>query len=63
MKAARIVGVSQPNLSRLLHGGGFGDYSTEQLSKMLTAFNQDIETVMRRKTGERGRIRFTLVAA
>jgi predicted XRE-type DNA-binding protein len=65
VKAAKIVGLSQPDLSRLLRGGGFGDYSTERLLKMLTAFDQDIEIVMRshRKTGEQWRIRFTTVAA
>jgi predicted XRE-type DNA-binding protein len=64
IKAAKLVGISQPDLSRLLRGD-FDDYSAERLMKMLTCFNQDIEIVMKphRKAGERGRIIFKPVAA
>src|ERR1700736_5121757 len=59
VKAAKLVGISQPDLSRLLRGD-FDDYSAERLMKMLTSFSQDIEIVMKphRKAGERGRIIF-----
>lgn len=63
-KAAKVVGISQPDLSRLLRGD-FDDYSAERLMKMLTAFEQDIEIIMRphRKAGEPGRITFKRKAA
>ena len=64
VKAAKLVGVSQPDLSHLLRGD-FDDYSAERLMKMLTAFEQDIEIIMKphRKAGQRGRITFKRVAA
>jgi predicted XRE-type DNA-binding protein len=64
VKAAKLVGVSQPDLSHLLRGD-FDDYSAERLMKMLTAFEQDIEIIMkpRRKAGQRGRITFKRSAA
>ncbi|UPJ51025.1 XRE family transcriptional regulator [Bradyrhizobium sp. 200] len=64
VKAAKLVGVSQPDLSHLLRGD-FDDYSAERLMKMLTAFEQDIEIVMKphRKAGQRGRITFKRFAA
>ena len=59
VKAAKLVGVSQPDLSHLLRGD-FDDYSAERLMKMLTMFEQDIEIVMKphRKAGKPGRITF-----
>ena len=64
VKAAKLVGVSQPDLSHLLQGD-FDDYSAERLMKMLTAFEQDIEIIMKphRKAGQRGRITFKRFAA
>ena len=64
VKAAKLVGVSQPDLSHLLRGD-FDDYSAERLMKMLTAFEQDIEIIMKphRKAGQRGRITFKRLAA
>ena len=64
VKAAKLVGISQPDLSHLLRGD-FDDYSAERLMKMLTMFEQDIEIVMkpRRKTGKPGRITFKSFAA
>jgi predicted XRE-type DNA-binding protein len=64
VKAAKLVGISQPDLSHLLRGD-FEDYSVERLMKMLTAFEQDIEIVMRphRTPGQPGRITFKSVAA
>jgi predicted XRE-type DNA-binding protein len=59
VKAAKLVGISQPDLSHLLRGD-FDDYSAERLMKMLTVFEQDIEIIMKphRKAGQRGRITF-----
>jgi predicted XRE-type DNA-binding protein len=64
VKAAKLVGVSQPDLSHLLRGD-FDDYSAERLMKMLTVFEQDIEIVMKphRKAGRPGRIIFKSFAA
>jgi len=64
VKAAKLVGISQPDLSHLLRGD-FDDYSAERLMKMLTMFDQDIEIVMKphRKTGKPGRIIFKSFAA
>jgi predicted XRE-type DNA-binding protein len=64
MKAAKLLGISQPDLSHLLRGD-FDDYSAERLMKMLTAFEQDIEIIMKphRKAGQRGRITFKRFAA
>ena len=64
IKAAKLVGVSQPDLSNLLRGD-FDDYSAERLMKMLTAIEQDIEIVMKphAKAGEKGRITFRSAAA
>jgi predicted XRE-type DNA-binding protein len=62
--AAKLIGVSQPDLSNLLRGRLRG-YSTERLMRMLTALNQDVEITVRphRKAGEVGRITFTTAAA
>ena len=64
VKAAKLVGISQPDLSHLLRGD-FDDYSAERLMKMLTAFEQDIEIIVKphRKAGQRGRITFRRFAA
>src|SRR6266705_5570704 len=55
VKAAKLIGIHQPDLSLLLRGD-FEDYSAERLMKMLTVFEQDIEIVMKphRKAGEPG---------
>jgi predicted XRE-type DNA-binding protein len=64
VKAAKLIGIHQPDLSLLLRGD-FDDYSVDRLMKMLTAFEQDIEIVMKpnRKAGTPGRITFKSDAA
>jgi predicted XRE-type DNA-binding protein len=64
VKAAKCIGIHQPDLSLLLRGD-FDDYSVGRLMKMLTVFEQDIEIVMRpnRKAGKPGRITFKSDAA
>ena len=42
VKAVKLIGIHQPDLSLLLRGD-FDDYSVERLMKMLTVFEQDIE--------------------
>jgi predicted XRE-type DNA-binding protein len=64
VKAAKLIGIHQPDLSHLLRGD-FDDYSAERLMKMLTVFEQDIEITMKPhgKAGRPGRITFKPVAA
>ena len=64
VKAAKLLGIHQPDLSLLLRGD-FDDYSAERLMKMLTVFAQDIEITMRpnRDAGKPGRITFKTAAA
>jgi predicted XRE-type DNA-binding protein len=64
VKAAKLIGIRQPDLSRLLRGD-FDDYSAGRLMKMLTVFEQDIEITMKPhgKAGKPGRIIFKAVAA
>jgi predicted XRE-type DNA-binding protein len=64
VKAAKLLGITQPDLSHLLRGD-FEDYSAERLIKMLTVFEQDIEIVMKphRRAGEAGRITFKPIVA
>lgn len=45
-KAGAMMGVSQPEVSRLFKGN-FREYSVERLMSFLTAFNQDVEIVTR----------------
>jgi predicted XRE-type DNA-binding protein len=64
VKAAKLLGIHQPDLSLLLRGD-FDDYSAERLMKMLTVFAQDIEITMRpnRDAAKPGRITFKTAAA
>jgi predicted XRE-type DNA-binding protein len=62
--AAKLIGISQPDLSHILRGH-FRGYSEAKLIRMLTAFGQDVEITTRphRKSGEAGRIIFSPRAA
>ena len=51
-KAAELLGLSQPDVSRLLRGN-FRDYSVERLLRFLTAFGRDIEIVIRKPRARR----------
>jgi predicted XRE-type DNA-binding protein len=64
VKAAKLLGITQPDLSHLLRGD-FQDYSAERLMKMLTVFEQDVEIVVKphRRAGKAGRITFRPAAA
>lgn len=57
--AAKLVGMKQPDLSKLLRGQ-FKLVSVERLMRMLTAFDQDVEITVKphRKRGESGRVTF-----
>ena len=65
-KAGALMGISQPEVSRLFKGN-FREYSLDRLIAFLTAFDRDIEIVSRprprKRAGERGHITFKAVAA
>jgi len=46
--AATLLGLSQPDVSRLLRGQ-FRDYSLERLLRLLTTLDRDVDIVVRRK--------------
>ena len=45
-EAARLLGLSQPDISRLLRGN-FREYSLERLLRLLAALGRDIDIVIR----------------
>ena len=45
-EAARLLGLSRPDMSRLLRGD-FREYSLERLFRLLTALGRDIDIVIR----------------
>ncbi len=56
-RAAEILGLSQPDVSRLLKGN-FRDYSVERLFRLLQALGRDVEIVIRKPRSKRpGRLR------
>lgn len=60
-KAAALMGLSQPDVSRLLRGQ-FKDYSAERLLRLLLALGQDIDIVIRKAKPQRP-ARLTVEAA
>lgn len=63
MRAGELMGISQPEVSRLFKGN-FREYSIDRLMGFLTAFDRDVEIVVRphKKAGKGGRITFTPAA-
>lgn len=56
-QAATLLGLSQPDVSRLLRGG-FRDFSVERLLRLLMALGQDVEITIRKPKARRaGRLR------
>ena len=56
-EAARLLGLSQPDVSRLLRGD-FREYSLERLFRLLTALGRDIDIVIRQpRSATGGRLR------
>ncbi len=56
-EAARLLGLSQPDVSRLLRGD-FREYSLERLLRLLTALGRDIDIVIRQpRAAGGGRLR------
>lgn len=60
--AAKILGVTQPKVSALRHYKLAG-FSVERLMTLLTALDQDVEIVIRRKPRSRRAARISVVAA
>jgi len=58
-EAGRRMGLSQPDVSRLLRGD-FREYSLERLLRLLNALGRDIDIVIRPpRTPDGGRLRIT----
>jgi predicted XRE-type DNA-binding protein len=55
-RAAELLGISQPDVSRLLRGT-FRDYSIERLLRLLTSLGRDVEITIRKpRTRRQGRL-------
>ena len=52
VEAAKLLGLSQPDVSRLLRGS-FREYSVERLLRLLTALGRDVEIVIRKPRSHR----------
>ena len=52
VEAAKLLGLSQPDVSRLLRGS-FREYSVERLLRLLTALGRDVEIVIREPRSQR----------
>ena len=52
-EAGRLLGLSQPDVSRLL-GGDFREYSLERLFRLLTVLGRDIDIVIRQPRSATG---------
>src|SRR5258707_2533070 len=61
-KAAEVLGLTQPKVSALRHYKLTG-FSVERLMNLLTALDQDVEIVIRRKPRSRKVARISVVAA
>lgn len=52
-EAGRLLGLSQPDVSRLLRGD-FREYSLERLFRLLTALGRDVDIVIRPPRSDAG---------
>lgn len=64
VQAGKLIGISQPEVSRMFKGN-FREYSVDRLMAFLTAFDRDVEIVVRphKMAGKAGRITFSPIAA
>jgi predicted XRE-type DNA-binding protein len=51
-RAAELLSISQPDVSRLLRGN-FRDYSVERLLRLMTVLGRDVEIVIRKSRAQR----------
>ena len=61
-KAAGVLGIDQPKVSKLLRGR-LGEFSTDRLLRFLTTLDQDVDIVIKAKPRSRRRARLSVVAA
>jgi predicted XRE-type DNA-binding protein len=63
-KAGALMGISQPEVSRLFKGH-FREYSVDRLMNFLTAFNQDVEIVVKPSSvdSRNGEIKFSVMGS
>ena len=59
-EAARLVGIDQPKISALMNGRLTG-FSSDRLLRCLTALGQDVDIVVRDRTGRRKRGRLKVI--
>ena len=52
VEAAKLLGLSQPDVSRLLRGN-FREYSVERLLRLLLALGRDVQIVIRKPRSQR----------
>ena len=64
IEAGKLMGITQPEVSRMFKGR-FREYSVERLMGFLTAFDRDIEIVVKphKENGVGGRITFNSLSA
>jgi predicted XRE-type DNA-binding protein len=55
MQAAKVLGIQQPSVSRLLNGRS-GEYAVERLMDFLTALGQDVQITVRPTRKEHGHL-------
>ena len=59
VQAAKLLGLSQPDVSRLLRGD-FREYSMERLLRLLIALGRDVDIVIRKPRSRRsGKLRLS----
>ncbi len=62
-EAARLLGLSQPGVSRLLRGD-FREYSLERLFRLLTTLGRDVDIVVRQpRSATAGKLRIAVTEA
>lgn len=59
---AEVIGITQPDVSNLIRGR-FRGYSIDRLMSFLVALDQDIEIVVKARSGNRTAARLTVTAA
>ena len=62
VQAAKLLGIDQPKVSKLRRGQ-LQEFSTERLFRFLTALDQDVEIVIKRKPRSRRHARVSVSAA
>jgi predicted XRE-type DNA-binding protein len=60
-QAGRVLGIKQPNVSRLMRGSS-GSYSVDRLIEFLTALGQNVEVTIRPTRKKHGAMSVTVAA-